>query len=80
VQPSRERFPVGVRIGWGSIDWGIARGSDRSGRFGYNSAEPSRRRTHPMNKRKRVAIQKHRAKAKKQEEKRKLGQLARRTR
>jgi hypothetical protein len=33
-----------------------------------------------MNKRKRVAIQKHRVKAKKQEEKRKLGQLARRTR
>jgi hypothetical protein len=34
---------------------------------------------HSMNKRKKVAIQKHRAKAKKLEEKRKLGALARRT-
>ena len=33
-----------------------------------------------MNKRKRVAWAKHRMKAKKQEEKRKLGALARRTR
>jgi hypothetical protein len=32
-----------------------------------------------LNKRKRVAIQKHRVKAKKREEKRKLGALARRT-
>lgn len=33
-----------------------------------------------MNKRKKVALRKHRAKAKKHEEKRKLGALARRTR
>jgi hypothetical protein len=32
-----------------------------------------------LNKRKRVALQKHRAKAKKTEEKRKLGALARRS-
>jgi hypothetical protein len=33
-----------------------------------------------LNKRKRVALQKHRAKARKKEEKRKLGAIARRTR
>jgi hypothetical protein len=34
---------------------------------------------HPLNKRKRVALAKHRVKAKKAEEKRKLGAIARRS-
>jgi hypothetical protein len=47
--------------------------------FRYNRRKPTDVERQGMNKRKRVALAKHRKKAKKSDEKRKLGALARRT-